>query len=136
MRIFLYIFALVLLLFNAVSAIYGGISLISDPSGGMLKMPPVWLERIPFRDYLIPGIILLVFNGLFSLVIFVLTLMKYRHYELLVIFQGCTLFIWIVVQVMMFQAFFFLHWVCGGIGVLLIVLGWILYKRELRRDVI
>jgi hypothetical protein len=125
-----WILSLFLLFFTSVSAIYGGMSLISDPSGGMLKIPPEWLERIPFRDYLIPGIILFVFNGMFSLVIFILTLMRYRHYALLVVFQGCTLFIWIVVQVIMFQALFFLHWICGGIGILLIISGWILYSRK------
>ena len=69
-----FIFALILLMFNGISAIYGGWSLIKDPSGGLLQMPLENLHNSPFKDYLIPGIILFVFNGLFSLAIFVLTL--------------------------------------------------------------
>ena len=130
MKNFFYIFALLLLLFNGISAIYGGWSLINDPSGGLLQMPLENLHNSPFKDYLIPGIILFVFNGLFSLAIFVLTLMKYRHHALLIIFQGGTLVIWIVVQVIMLQTTYFLHWMCGGIGILLVASGWFLFSKK------
>ena len=130
MKKFTFIFALILLMFNGISAIYGGWSLIKDPSGGLLQMPLENLHNSPFKDYLIPGIILFVFNGLFSLAIFVLTLMKYRHHALLIIFQGGTLVTWIVVQVIMLQTIYFLHWLCGGIGILLVVSGWFLFSKK------
>jgi len=125
-----FIFALILLMFNGISAIYGGWSLIKDPSGGLLQLPAEWLQYSPFKDFLIPGIILFIFNGLFSLAIFLLTLIRYSHYALLIIFQGGTLFTWIVVQVIMLRTFYFLHWVCGGIGILLILSGFLLLRQK------
>jgi hypothetical protein len=130
MKKFYFIFALILLMFNGISAIYGGWSLIKDPTGGLLQLPVEWLQYSPFKDFLIPGIILFIFNGLFSLAIFVLTLMKHRHYELLIIFQGGTLVIWIVVQVIMLQTIYFLHWLCGGLGILLVSSGWFLFSKK------
>ena len=88
-----------------------------------MHMPIENLEHSPFKDYLLPGIILLVFNGLFSLVIFLLTLLKYRNFPVLVIFQGGILTIWITVQVIMLQSFHALHAIFGGIGIILIISG-------------
>jgi hypothetical protein len=56
-RIFRF-FAIILLFFNAVSALYGGWLLISDPSGKSLELPLYWLDHSPFENYLTPGIIL------------------------------------------------------------------------------
>jgi hypothetical protein len=130
MKRILYILALVMLLFSSISAIFGGWNLITDPTGSFMKMPVEWLEYSPFKDFLIPGIILFVFNGIFSLAIFLLTLFKYRHYALLVIFQGGMLFTWIVVQMIMLRAFHYLHVIYGGIGILLVAAGLMLYRRK------
>jgi len=53
-----------LLLFNAIGAYYGSYMLITDPTGENIKMPLQYLEGSFFNDYFIPGIILLVVNGL------------------------------------------------------------------------
>lgn len=50
---------LFLLLFLAMGGVYGGLMLITDPSGVSIQFPPEVIERLPFPDYLIPGIILL-----------------------------------------------------------------------------
>jgi hypothetical protein len=56
-------------LFLAVSALFGGWVLMKDPTGGIIYMPVENMKYSPFSDYLIPGIILFVFNGLFNLAI-------------------------------------------------------------------
>ncbi len=58
---------IVLIAFEAVSAIYGGISLINDPSGESIKLPVTLLEGTFFNSYLIPGIILFLVLGFFPL---------------------------------------------------------------------
>ncbi len=50
---------LFLLLFLAMGGIYGGMMLITDPSGEKIQFPPDVIERLPFPNYLIPGIILI-----------------------------------------------------------------------------
>jgi hypothetical protein len=103
---------------------------MKDPAGGIIKMPLENLKYSPFKDFLIPGIILFVFNGLFSLVIFVLTLIKNRFYPLLLVFQGGTLFTWIFVQVIMLRAFHYFHGIYGGVGILLILIGILIYRSN------
>jgi hypothetical protein len=60
-----------LLLFLAVNALYGGYSLIADPSGGSLGMPVSLLSGSPFVDYFIPGLILFGVLGVFPLLVLV-----------------------------------------------------------------
>lgn len=64
----LYILLLLLLALGA-GGIYGGFLLTDDPSGQLLQMPIAALEHTPFRNFLIPGIILLFFNGVLPLLI-------------------------------------------------------------------
>jgi hypothetical protein len=51
----------ILLVLLAANAFYGGISFILEPDGSLLKINPEWLERSPFTNYLIPGILLILF---------------------------------------------------------------------------
>jgi hypothetical protein len=58
-----------LLLLLAVGALYGGAALIADPAGGLLGMPLALLAGSPFRDYLLPGIILFGLLGVFPIAV-------------------------------------------------------------------
>ena len=49
---------LILLGFLALGAIIGGGTLTISPTGKLLRMPLYLLEKSPFNNYLIPGIIL------------------------------------------------------------------------------
>lgn len=53
--------------FTAIGAIYGGLSMVFMPSGGLLSLSTGLLDGSPFVDYLVPGIFLFVFVGLFHL---------------------------------------------------------------------
>src|ERR1035438_7016766 len=55
---------IVVQLFQAIGALGGGATLIASPKGGIIKMPPSNLDGSPFKDFLIPGIILFVVLGL------------------------------------------------------------------------
>lgn len=58
----------VLLFLLAANAFYGGISFILEPDGSLLKINPAWLEKSPFTNFLIPGILLLLFLGVLPLI--------------------------------------------------------------------
>lgn len=117
------IFAVVLLLFTSVSALFGGSMLVADPTGALLEMTPAVLKAGPFRDFFIPGIALFTLVGVSSLVIAVLVI-KNRHLApLLVIFQGIILVIWITIQVMVIVEFNALQFVYSSLGILFIFLG-------------
>lgn len=52
-----------------IGAVFGGLVLVIDPSGGLIKMPMTFLENSPFNNFLIPGIILLTILGILPLII-------------------------------------------------------------------
>ena len=123
--------AIVALLFLGVSSCVGGVPLILDPSGGILKMPLSLLDHSPFRTYLIPGLILLLGNGALSLAIVVPVLRKVKSSGNWVAFQGAVLFGWITVEVIMIRTIAWPQFVYWGVALVLLACGWVL-RREYR----
>jgi hypothetical protein len=82
------------------AVICGGM-LIVVPAGALLQMSPAMLKRTPFDDFLVPGIILFLVNGIGQLVGGVLTMRKHRLSGYAGAVLGFGLMIWIFVQVNM-----------------------------------
>jgi hypothetical protein len=118
-----------LLAINGAGAVYGGILLVTDPTGWKLGMPTSVLQYSPFSDFLIPGLLLLIIIGVGSLLVCALTLVKARGYAVWTLFMGFTLSIWIAVQMLMLRDVHALQLLYAFIGILLIVLG-ILERRN------
>ncbi len=91
---------LLLQLFIAVGAVGGGVFLIADPSGSSLGLPRELIEKTWFKDYFIPGIVLLTVNGLGSIAGCVMTYRRHRLYPHAAIVLGMFLIVWMVVQVL------------------------------------
>lgn len=125
--------ASLLLLFNGIGALYGGWSLITRPDGSRLQLSLDLLEQTPFDNYLIPGIILFVGNGLCSLAVFVVMMLNIKVYSWLVILQGAVLTGWIVIQMILIQTVYFLHIILGSVGLLLFVCGWVMVIRQMEK---
>ena len=123
-----------LLLLNGVGAIYGGGNLILYPDGSSIQLSSDWLKHTPFENYLIPGIILFITNGLFSLFVLFALLVKLRNYWLLVVAQGAILTGWILIQIVLIQTIYFLHIILGSLGVALIIMGWMLFSSKGRQQ--
>ena len=125
----LIIFTSCLLLFNGIGAIYGGYELFTAPDGSTMKMPLSMLAHSPFVDFFIPGLILFITNGVFSLLVLTLVLLKYKHSPVYVLTQGVILISWIVIQALMLQAFVLLHFIFISVGLLLFIIGLMLMKN-------
>ena len=123
MKRLLNVFAAVLLFLNGSTALFGGYNLMAHPDGSTIQLSLHWLKYSPFHDYLIPGIILFIANGICSSVTFIALLLKYRYYPWLVIAQGAMLIGWISVQMILMQTTYYFHYIFGVIGILLVVLG-------------
>lgn len=116
--------AIALLFFNALSAMYGGGSLIYDPSGDFLQMPIELLEHTPFRSYLIPGMILFAVNGVFNLWVGIIGLRRNRQFPWLTMLCGAVLIIWLTIQIIMIRDFFvYAHVPYYLVGLLLVLVG-------------
>ncbi|MBE0661378.1 MAG: hypothetical protein IH597_02835 [Bacteroidales bacterium] len=125
----------VLLLFNSAGAFYGGWNLMIQPDGSTMQMSLDWLQYSPFPDYLIPGIILFIVNGLFGLFVFGTILLRHKLYPWFVIAQGLILTGWIVIQMLMVRSVVGIQVLFGSIGLLLILLGWALIRTNKVRKV-
>lgn len=133
MKTFYKILAALLLIFNGVGAIFGGGNLISHPDGSRLSWTVDMLKHTPFNDFLIPGIILLAANGIFSFVVLGMMIFGLKRYSTFIMLQGFILSGWILIQVIMLQQILSLHLIMGGAGLLLIVCGWRLPVIERKR---
>jgi hypothetical protein len=104
-----------LLFFLALGGFFGGINLVLYPSGDSLSMPLSYLQHSPFRDYLIPGLILLSFMGIFPLMLVYALLVRPawtwanvfniyagQHWAWTYsVYAGIILIIWIDIQIML-----------------------------------
>jgi hypothetical protein len=88
----------VLTAIQAVGAIAGGIGLVQDPVDN-IGMPLSMLEGSPFKDYLIPGLILLVAVGLLALFVWAGLLRRWKPAWWLSLASGGSLVIWIITEV-------------------------------------
>lgn len=123
LKIILKIAAVILLLFNGIGALYGGLSFMLHPDGSGLRMSAEYLRYSPFSDFFVPGLILFTCNGVLSLVAIALVVFSHRYAAWAVLLQGAILVGWIAVQVLMVRDFQELHAVMLGTGVLLVVCG-------------
>lgn len=120
----------VLLIFNGISALFGGGALVADPSGNSLNMPVESLKQSAFTDFFIPGLILFVVLGLGSIITSIVVIMRSKGYPFLTIFIGFALSIWISVQMLILHEVNWIHVLYGTIGIVLIILGIFLRKIE------
>lgn len=88
---------LVLAAVQAAGAIGGGVGLVRDPVNN-IGMPVSLLEGTPFKDYLVPGLILLIVVGLFSLLVFGALLVRWKPAWWLSLASGGGLCIWIITE--------------------------------------
>jgi hypothetical protein len=56
------------LLFLAIGGLYGGIAMLTDPTGGSLQLTEI-LPQLPVSDFILPGLFLLLAMGLAPLVL-------------------------------------------------------------------
>ncbi|MBK7147985.1 MAG: hypothetical protein IPH78_03975 [Bacteroidetes bacterium] len=113
--------SVVLLLLNAAGAIPAGVLYIADPSGSKMGTTTALLQHSPFSNFLIPGIVLFLANGVCSLVAFALLVSKHKAGAVAVLLQGAILCGWIAIQVYMLRLVDPLHIIMFTVGVLLIL---------------
>jgi len=115
--------AVAALVFLGLSGIVGAIPLLVHPTGEPWAMRQSLLRHSPFQSYLIPGIILLVANGLLILWVLWLTLRRHSGYGWRVAAQGCVLMGWLIVEMVMLRLVVWPHYLYGVVALVLVVAG-------------
>jgi hypothetical protein len=116
----------VIQIFVGIGAVASGALLIIAPSGELLQMSTDMLKGTPFDDYLIPGIILFLVNGLGQIVGGILTLRRNRIAGFLGAALGIALMIWLFVQVNMIGGGHILQYSYFMIGVIETTLSFVI----------
>lgn len=123
----------VLLGILGVGAIFGGLVFVIAPTGAILGIPLSVLRYSPFGDFLIPGLILLIVFGIGSFAALwgiwlrpawmfatMLTRFTGQHWSWSAgVAIGLGQVIWIVTEVLMLRGLNGLHFVFGGLGLLI-----------------
>lgn len=116
--------------FNGFSGVLGGVMLVKDPTGDSLFMKLEWLTGTPFSDFLIPGIILLVFNGLGNLLGVIMTISKKARRAEYAMAFGMIMMIWIITQVVMLGYLSVLQPLYFSTGLIQLILGAFAWKKS------
>jgi hypothetical protein len=126
--------AIALEVFTAVLAIPVGLIFLSDPSGSAMGLPKGWIEATVFGSYVIPGLYLLLMNGIGMLVLAGLTVMRHWTAPWLTGVLGAGLVIWILVQIAVMPEVMWLQGLFLVIGVVLcaISVAWLRRTGQMR----
>lgn len=136
---------LVLIGIQIVNAVPAGFLMIIEPSGAKLGIPMEVLKPSPFPDFLIPGLFLFVFLGLFPIYIFYglvrkpnlklpekFNLDREYHWALTYAYYlGLLLVLWINMQLLFIKSYSFLQVIISVLGVFIIILTqWPTTRKE------
>lgn len=127
---------IILLVVLALGALPSAILMILAPDGRLMHMPVSMLQHSPFHNFLIPGLILGIFNGIYPLLAAwslwkrpawrwpdVINPCKSKHWSWAASWAaGVIVMIWIAVQVLMVREIVFLHILYFGWGVVIVLL--------------
>ncbi|NLF42142.1 MAG: hypothetical protein GX587_05550 [Bacteroidales bacterium] len=89
---------LIMLLFISIGAFYGGISFLIAPDGHLMGLSMDAFKIKLFPDFLIPGIMLIIFFGLIPLYICLLIIKKHMYSARYSRYLAYMLLIWLGVQ--------------------------------------
>lgn len=123
------IVVIVLEAFLVLGAIVGAVSLILAPDGSGMGWTTEQLRHTPFDDYLVPGIVLLLANGVVPSVVIVATLRRasWSGWGHLVV--GCILVAWIAIQLLLVGYGALIQPLFGALGVVIAGLGLLSIRR-------
>jgi hypothetical protein len=112
---------MVLLMLVAFSSTVAGLAMIANQHGDALNIPMGLFEGTPFRSFLLPGILLSVIVGGFSLfAIFLITQKSARQFNWSIV-AGAVVILWVIAEMVLLQFANWLHAVYLVVGLLIIL---------------
>ena len=107
--------------------IASGLMFIIAPDGSLMGISTEVLIDTPFKDYLIPGILLLILIGLGHIFAAILSFQKNRFSHYIDVAIGFAMAIWIIVQLVMIGYQSFLQPLILTIAVIEILIGLLVF---------
>jgi predicted CoA-binding protein len=125
-------FLLALDLLVGLSAVAGGVTLVTDPSGRTMRLPLAHLAHSPFRTYLVPGLVLALVVGGSALIAAAAHVRRAASASRLSAVAGAVLVGWILAEVVQVRAYHPLQPILLLVGAAQLALG---LRAPLRDDV-
>lgn len=119
---------------TALGALPVSVSLISDPSGAGIGLPNSWISNSIFGSYLVPGLYLLLMNGVGMIGLIVLILARHWAAPWWMGTLGVGLIIWILVQLAIMPETSWLQWffLFSGLVLGFVALFWLRRTGQLK----
>ena len=96
--------------------------MISDPKGQAFNLPTRLLENSPFNDFIIPGILLTIIGAINLFAVFFNMQRQFNRYNWSMA-GGVLVSGWIVLQMILVQDFYWLHFVLLLAGILIMLIS-------------
>ena len=114
----------ILVSFIAVTSTLSGILMISKPNGEILNLPINLLEGTPFKDFLVPGLLLTIIVGGVNLLAVFYNIQRHPNRYNWAITGGIVIIGWIISQMLLIRTLHWLHFIYVGIGFLIILIAY------------
>ncbi len=113
--------------FIGLTAIAGGFRLVSNPKG-IPDFPIEWLSNSPFTNYLIPGLVLLIFIGFGNVLAGTITFFRKKYSGSIAAVLGIFLILYMAIEVWFVGLRNFLQPLYFMLGVIVLIFGFKLSK--------
>jgi len=113
--------------FIGITAIAGGLRLVSNPNG-LPDFPIEWLINSPFSNYLFPGLVLLIVIGFGFVVSSMLNFLRKRHSGGMAALSGICLILYMIIEVWFVGLRNILQPLYFILGVIVLIIGLNLFK--------
>jgi hypothetical protein len=111
----------ILISFVAITTIVSGLMLVNNPDGGLMNLSLSLLQQTPFKNFLVPGILLVLIVGGINLIALLANIQEKPSRYNWAIAGGVVLVGWVVFQVILIQTINWLHFIYLGIGCLMVL---------------
>jgi hypothetical protein len=118
----------ILISFIGVTSTISGLLLIGSRDGSLFNLPLSLLNDTPFKDYLVPGILLTIMVGLVNLLAVFFNMQRHANRYNWAMAGGIMVSGWIVVQLLLIDTVNWFHFLYLGTGILIFLLA-----RHLKR---
>jgi hypothetical protein len=114
----------ILVCFIALTSTLSGLLMIIRPDGSILSLPVSLLGGTPFKDFLVPGILLTSVVGGVNLLAIFHSLKRHKNRYTWAMAGGAIICGWIIAQMILIRAFHWVHIIYLVIGILIILIAY------------
>ncbi|MBL0181953.1 MAG: hypothetical protein IPP96_06510 [Chitinophagaceae bacterium] len=121
----------ILVCFVAITSLVSGILIITHPDGSVMQMSVDLLKTSPFKNFLVPGIVLTVLVGGTNLLAAFFNMKRSANRYNWALAGGVMISGWTVVQMILINTIFWLQFVYLGIGIVIMLIAYQLKGKAL-----